>query len=136
MTLAYPDRISTEDVDVWMDRGDVLKLAATEVSEQLGLPGSWLNNAVTDFLPNTAHKWDQWQDLSHLTVLVAKPTVMLAMKLDAGRLKDLPDIRRLMDTCGLGNDSARAFQLHRTLYGRELSLEKRLLITDYLKEDG
>lgn len=36
-----------------------MKLAATEVSQEFGLPSPRLNNAFTDFLPNTSHKWDQ-----------------------------------------------------------------------------
>lgn len=130
MTLVYQARKSTEDIDAWIDDPATVKRAAGAIAQQRGLPEQWLNDAVREFLPSDPNRFMPWRSLSHLTVLVARPQVMLAMKLHASRLKDLPDIELLLQETGTTFDQA--LTLYRTYYGAELDPERRALLRDAL----
>jgi len=66
---------------------------------QTGVDTNWLNDAVKGFF-SEAGKCNVFLELSHLTVLVAQPEYLLAMKCLAMRLgeefHDLEDVRYLL----------------------------------------
>lgn len=131
MTLVYESRKSTEDVDAWMDDPDLLNQLSASIATELGLPQHWLNDAAKEFLPSDPNRFERWREFSHLTIMVARPDVMLVMKLHAARLKDLPDIRVLL--AHTKRDFASALVVYRAFYGVELDPSKRLLLRDALE---
>lgn len=133
MTLVHEARISTEDIDAWIDDPAIVGEMSERVGRTLGLPRNWLNDAVREFLPDWSHKWITWAEYSHLTVWVAKPDVMLVMKLQAARHRDVSDIRFLMKFLKLEGDLEKLWSLYTLYYGRDLELDKKLLLADLLR---
>ena len=99
MCLALGARDATRDVDALFKPTTVVREAAARVAIVAGVPNSWLNDAVKAFL--SAHgDFDRYLERSHLSVFVAQPAYLLAMKCLAMRLgeefHDLDDVRYLL----------------------------------------
>lgn len=97
MVLAYGVDRATKDVDAIFEPSSLIRQAAEEVSEELGLPLDWLNDAVKGFLPKNQPKQLDVLELSNLVIWVPEPEYMLAMKSISARFdsKDSEDIIRL-----------------------------------------
>ena len=92
-------RDATRDVEALFKPVAIIREAAARVAIVAGVPNSWLNDAVKAFL--SAHgDFDQYLERSHLSVFVAQPAYLLAMKCLAMRLgeesHDLDDVRYLL----------------------------------------
>lgn len=113
MALAWEDRRSTRDVDAVFetDRHDVFVEEIHAVADELGLPGSWLNEQATVYAPADyrSHEGTVF-DGRHLQVAAASAEVVLAMKVRAARPSDVDDIRFLLDhlEIPLGDDDGTA----------------------------
>jgi hypothetical protein len=108
MCLAFKVREMTEDMDGMLrspttEQIEVFHEVASQTADNLGLAPDWINLQVgeimkaqgvstSDFEPHPGFKW------SHLTVLFAKPALLLAMKCQALRLqrKDFSDVSSLI----------------------------------------
>ncbi len=99
MCLALDARESTRDVDAIFRPTRVIREAAARVAARLELPERWLNDAVKGFLAPRG-EFDDYLELDHLRVFVARPAYLLAMKCAAMRLgeefHDLDDVRYLL----------------------------------------
>ena len=113
MLTVRPDRQSTVDVDSWINtHGDqalhaqVLEAAEAVARANPGFADDWLNDNAQLFIPESVSgALDEWLPLISLgtvTIVNARPDVLLAMKLRAGRgRRDLPDLPALILACGL-----------------------------------
>ena len=102
MMLAYSSDRGTQDVDASIEEGHVAVCEAVrEVSERHGWPRTWLNEGAVAYMPER-DKRHFVTVLSHpaLTVVVATPDVMLAMKAKAARLIDRSDMEKLLHLHG------------------------------------
>ncbi|MEA3247633.1 MAG: hypothetical protein U9Q74_15880 [Gemmatimonadota bacterium] len=99
MCLALGARDSTRDVDALFRPTAPLRAAAARVAAREGLAEHWLNDAVKGFL-DARGAFDPFLELSHLSVFVAQPAYLLAMKCVALRIgeefHDLDDVRYLL----------------------------------------
>lgn len=99
MCLALAARPSTRDVDAVFHPTAAIRNAARRVAESEGVALDWLNDAVKGFL-SPAGRFDTYLDLDHLTVMIAQPDYLLAMKCLAFRIgegfHDEADIRYLL----------------------------------------
>ena len=99
MCLALGARDSTRDVDALFKPTKVVREAAARVATRLEVPATWLNDAVKGFL-SPRGELDGYLELGHLSVFVAPPSYLLAMKCAAMRLgeefHDLDDVRYLL----------------------------------------
>ncbi len=98
MVLAYSVDRGTQDVDAAIEAGYAAVMAAVhEVADRRGWTKSWLNERATAYMPRPEqrHSITVFEHPA-LTVLAATLDAMLAMKVRAGRRKDLSDIRHLL----------------------------------------
>lgn len=99
MCLAFGARESTRDVDAAFRPTAAVRTAAARVAARTGIPASWLNDAVKTWLGDRG-EFDHYLELSHLSVFVARPEYLLALKCAAMRLgeefRDLDDVRYLL----------------------------------------
>ena len=99
MCLALDARDSTRDVDAMFRPTRAIREAAVRVASKAGAPETWLNDAVKGYL-SPRGEFDEFLDLPHLKVFVARPEYLLAMKCASMRLgeefHDLDDVRYLL----------------------------------------
>lgn len=99
MCLVLKVRPATRDLDAFFRPAKLVRQAAARVAAREGLPESWLNDAVKGFL-SPRGDFDPYLELPHLSVFVARPAYLLAMKCAAMRLgaefHDLDDVRYLL----------------------------------------
>ena len=130
MSLAYARERTTADIDARVEKGySALVEAVQTVARRRGLPDSWLNEQATTAIPRKKDGSPRTlYASSHLTVTGASPRHLLAMKLQAGRTKDEPDIRVLVAELGL-DSPADAIAVHDELFPDEpLDRAKRELV--------
>lgn len=102
MSVAYDARRTTTDVDAIFVPSDVVRDAAKVVAEQLHLEPEWLNDGAKGFAPGNNPDQSQVFEGQFLSVAVASPRYLLAMKLLASRTdRDIDDIKVLYALCGL-----------------------------------
>jgi hypothetical protein len=99
MCLAYGARSSTEDVDALFRPSTEVRQAAARVAARAGLNESWLNDGVKGFMSRQGD-FVPFLEMEHLSVMVAQPAYLLAMKCLAMRIgaefHDEDDIRYLL----------------------------------------
>ncbi|TFC84267.1 hypothetical protein E3T28_14140 [Cryobacterium sinapicolor] len=122
LALRYFDRRTTADVDAHLQPEQPILKAAVEVADENGWPQDWLNSKATMFLPSYGADpgWEVLYANEDITVEVASPRALLAMKLNASRPgRDVQDIANLLAICDV----------------RELSAAEELL-NDFFPGDG
>lgn len=99
MCLAYNARQSTADVDALFKPTAAVRKAAARAAATARLPADWLNDAVKGYL-SPVGDFAPFLELDHLTVMVASPEYLLAMKSLAMRIgaefHDEEDVRFLL----------------------------------------
>jgi hypothetical protein len=107
MCLAYGARASTRDVDAAFRPSAAVRQAAVRVAQRIGYEPDWLNDGVKGFMSGQGD-FAPFLELDHLSVMVAEPAYLLAMKCMAMRLgaesRDQDDVRfllRLLDVRGI-----------------------------------
>ena len=106
MCLALDARPSTNDIDAYFKPTAEIREASRKIAAAEGLEDGWLNDAVKGFLSEKG-SFDVFLELPNLTVLVAQPEYLLAMKCLAMRLgaefQDERDIRFLLRYLNIEN---------------------------------
>lgn len=98
IALAYDARRSTRDIDAVFEPKMAVYEAAAEVAPRLGLPISWLNDAVKGFLAGDDPAASPVLDVPGLRCLAASPRMLLALKVLAHRVgEDEDDVRLLAE---------------------------------------
>jgi Nucleotidyltransferase of unknown function (DUF6036) len=101
IALAYNTRRSTRDLDAVFEPKSVVYAAAGRVAEHNGLPADWLNDAVKGFLPGEDPNATTVFDRPGLSVRVASPRYLFAMKAIAARVdRDYDDLIQLYRLSG------------------------------------
>ena len=133
MTLTYNHNRTTWDIDGRIDRGHrEVTEAVLEIAREENLPGTWLNDQNTPYMPTGDDPEAQrvFESVS-LVVTGASPRRLLAMKLEKGRLGDQPDIEVLMRFLGIGS-VREALALHKEVYGGGVVNKKTQLLLEEL----
>ncbi len=110
-----PDRGSTNDIDGWISATPATRTAVdsviADISRERGWPDDWLNDKATTngFIPEDAEAKDFHEVVSHgdVTITVAGPTLLFAMKLRASRgRRDFLDLDVLVGVCEITSRAA------------------------------
>ncbi|MGF1648090.1 MAG: DUF6036 family nucleotidyltransferase [Kineosporiaceae bacterium] len=121
IALAFDHRRVTRDVNAAFRPADAVREEASRLAEQRGLPGDWLSSAALAFAPPGHDEDAVALDLPGLAVSVASPEHLLAMKLAAGRERDLTDLVVLFEAIGITRPE-HALAIARRLYGEESAI--------------
>lgn len=130
MLLAFPEeRGSTRDVDSRYDSTSAVEAVVQQVAAEQGLPRNWLNEQARMYLPRRPDDAAVAVfDSANLTVERASLTHLLALKADAARDPDEPDIRLLAAALRL-TTLEQVEQLHDSLFPDDpLTERKRAVI--------
>jgi len=138
LALRYFDRRTTSDIDAQLHPEESILRAAVEVANEEGWPENWLNSNATMFMPSFSVGLD-WEDLyfdANITILVASPRALLAMKINASRPgRDVKDIANLLTICNIKNISE-AEELMDKYYPGDGLPEKALRLLNPIFEQG
>lgn len=139
MLLGYDRLVVTSDIDAVYTPADVIEEVVSQMhSEKPQLGRDWLNSKVLPLLPRIADT-GAWEALNvpGLTVSVASPSFLLAMKARASRgRRDLEDVGVLTEILGF-NQIDQVFETCESVWGFDaLRPEVRDLITEYLRGRG
>lgn len=107
MALVYDDRRTTTDIDAILRPRDVALDAAAAMAQELGLPTTWLNDAVVEMMPPASDDNPRAVGVfGGLSVSIASPEYLLAMKAMVSRTSpsDLEDAALLCLTLGIKDD--------------------------------
>jgi hypothetical protein len=105
MLLAHGRDTATPDVDVARLVGEVDDVAR-EIARERGLAMQWLNPAAGPWVPPRPDCARAAPTRNGLTLHLAPPRHLLAMKLVAWRSKDEDDLAALLEACGLADSGA------------------------------
>jgi len=99
MCLAYAALPSSQDVEAVFRRAKQVREAAARVAVRAHVAADWLNDSVKGFFSEHGD-FETFLELDHLTVSIAQPDYLLAMKCLAFRIgaefHDEDDIRYLL----------------------------------------
>lgn len=130
MALAYDRGRSTEDIDVRIDAGHAALLdAAHQIARERGLPQAWLNEQAMSALDvGTDERAPTLYESRHLVVTGASAQYLLAMKLAAGRDKDITDIEYLLDHLKIGQADEALAIFQKVMPGSERRTQARAVL--------
>jgi hypothetical protein len=130
MALEYGRDGLTPDIDAVVGHRAVVEEARV-LAERHGLPESWLNSNAAGWVPPRPSWALRRATKLGLTVHVAPAEHVLAMKLIALRRKDRPDIRLLIQHCGMVDATANDYaDLLEQIYAGEGLLAQMFGIAD------
>ena len=136
MAIAYDIRRTTTDVDAIFVPTVAVRKAAAIVAGRLGLAPDWLNDGAKGFAPgNDPAQLSVFEGRS-LSVAVASPRYLLAMKLLASRTdRDVDDIRALYELCGFST-AEEGLNLLTSFYPERVILPRVQFLLQELFPDG
>lgn len=93
VALEYDSRRLTDDIDARFAPEKTVREVATEMADDLGLNPKWLNNAAAAYIPDGEDVDAKSVTIAdNLQLTLSSPRHLLAMKLAAGRDRDIEDI--------------------------------------------
>jgi hypothetical protein len=135
LAVAYDQSRSTRDLDAVFLPTEVVREAAGAVAQQRGLATDWLNDAVKGFLPGPDPDAQRFYDSGALTVDVASPRYLLAMKLFSSRVEsDVEDIMFLYRQLGFTTVDEGLDLVESVYQGRAISPKVQFLLTEIVDE--
>lgn len=104
LALRYFDRRTTSDIDAQLVPEGSIQRAILEVAIENAWPEDWLNSNASMFVPPfSIHlEWEVLYEDEYVSVSVASPEALLAMKIRASRPgRDEQDISKLLSICNV-----------------------------------
>jgi len=121
IALLYGDRQATADIDASLTPSNDILEVVRQMAYERGLPHNWLNDGALAYIPFEAEPadWTEIMRAGEVSLLVAKPQLLLAMKLRANRgIRDGRDIDVLLSACKITS-----IDQVESLYGKYFSQE-------------
>jgi hypothetical protein len=121
VALTLDTRRTTRDVDAAFRPPVEVAEVALAMARDEGLPPGWLSSAAMAFAPSESDPDAVALDVTGLSVAVASPRHLLAMKLAAGRQRDLADLVVLFERLGISTPD-QALAIAKDLYGEDSAI--------------
>ncbi len=139
MSLAYlPDRRETVDIDALFPSDPRIDEIIKEINIREDISEKWINNDAKLFIPfDHFGQWTLLFERGGISVSVAKPEMLLAMKLSADRgSRDRPDIEVLLNLCEVKTleDAVEIFEKFR--HQEVLKPKTEQFVRDWLAEQN
>jgi len=135
MCLALGARESTRDVDALFKPAAPVRRAAARVAITAGVAETWLNDAVKAWL-SPRGEFDAYVEHSNLSVFVAQPAYLLAMKCIAMRIgeefHDLDDVRYLLRHMNITTSQGALAVVERYFDASAIPIKTRLALEEIL----
>lgn len=109
VALDFPERGLTADAEALYQPTAEVEATAAVIARERGWPTDWLNKKIQMYASDLDHEaeWETLFAIGSVTVLVAPPDLLLAMKLKASRgRRDSEDIDVLIRRCGVESIAA------------------------------
>lgn len=136
ISLQYFDRRSTVDIDALIAPIQEVLAISEEIARERGWDMGWLNNKAQGFIPLAKGNWISIFDEGGVSICVAEPETLLAMKIRASRpLRDLDDIADLLGLCQIGS-VAEAEELFEDYFRGEIMPEKAYALLEGIFKQG
>lgn len=138
LALRYFDRRTTSDIDAHLHPEGPILSFAIDVAREEGWPEDWLNSNASMFIPlySAGMEWEELYSNDNITISVASPNALLAMKINASRPgRDVQDIANLLAICKLKNISE-VYEIMDIFYPGDGISEKALRILTPIFEQG
>jgi Nucleotidyltransferase of unknown function (DUF6036) len=140
LALRYFERDTTVDIDAhFVGSAATVEAAAIAIAHANNWPEDWLNNKAAGFIPEYGARPVQWVSLhddGNVTIEVASPESLLAMKLNANRPgRDETDAAKLMAICGI-TTLAEAEELYEEHYTGEVLPERAIRMVEKILRVG
>ena len=119
---------ATSDIDALYGSSTEVKAAVERMAEARNWSPTWLNDAVKMYISHrtTDADWELGIDEGDVTILYARPRLLLAMKLRAGRgIRDAEDIDALLNACRI-TSWTEAEELFDHYYPEEIIAERAM----------
>lgn len=130
MVLAVGNRQSTRDIDAsFEDEAQAIRAAVSEIAHREELPPDWLNDGAKGFLYSKppVHLWRSYPGLD---IYLPSLDYLLAMKIVAGRLRDIADARALIQHLGLSTSQDVLDILQRYIPAQYLTARVQYIVED------
>ncbi len=139
MLLAYGREQMTHDIDaIFEPKATIYEEAAAMARERAWLDRDWLNDAVKGFIQGPDPDPSRVQVIlqtGSLTVQVASPKRLLAMKVAAGRVeRDRDDILTLARLVG-ATTVADILAIAEAEYGNQLEARSKFMVTEAFQDE-
>ena len=124
----------TSDVDALFTSTPLIEEAIHHVASKNAWPEDWFNNAVLMFASHFDQEkdWELRFSQHNVEILIARPPLLLAMKLLAGRgRRDYPDIELLVQACGVATVDE-AVEIFEHYYPTEVMRPRTLMFLETL----
>jgi hypothetical protein len=140
MVLAFGNRESTRDIDALVMSPASVRMAATRVAEEHGLPANWLNDSAKGFASGIPIEAKELLRFNNLRVVAPPPAYILAMKCIAARVgldaHDKEDALFLVRLLDLHESSAVLALVARYYEEKRIPAKTRYFVAELFDEDS
>ena len=136
MALAYNRERTTKDLYAVFEPNMVIYEAAKRVAKARRLEPDWLNDAVKGFMPGPDPEAKTVLNLPGLSVSVASPRYLFALKALASREdRDIDDLQTLYRLCGFASVDEAIEYVERVYSGRPVEARVAFVLRESLGGD-
>ena len=137
MALAYNRKRTTKDLDAVFEPKTIIYDLAETIARKRSLKPGWLNDAVKGFLPGPDAEARTLLDLPGLSITVASPRYLFALKALASREdRDIDDIKELYRLCKFSSVDEAIHYVDEVFRGRPIAARVGFVLRETLEYDS
>ncbi len=131
MLLEVGNRATTQDIDASFEGSNapLIRQAVVEIAQREGLAKDWLNDGAKGFLYSQP-SMILWREYPGLNVYLPALDYLLAMKIVAGRPRDLEDAKALIQKLHIPNEHALLLVVTKYVPHERIDVRVQYLIAD------